>query len=139
MSSGFFEMLSCPVSFSFAILLARLAIGLSLLPYGLKKYENLKKFNNEHQPPDIFQVGPLTARQGFISVMLIESLVPCFLILGLFTRLAVIPCIVNMAVAFKTTYKTKSLEAPSLPFLLMMIVFLITGAGEYSLDYLFSL
>ena len=57
--------------------------------------------------------------------------------LGLATRLAAIPLIINMAVAFfivhaQDPFQTKEL---ALVFLLIFITLLITGSGKYSLDH----
>lgn len=137
MGDGFFGLMSYPVSYAWALLLSRFAIALALCPWGLKKWSNYRKFNAKNEPPKIFAVGPLSARVGFTCVMLIELLTPVFLVLGFFTRLAVIPGIFAMGVAVRET-KGPYFTAPAMPFLLMLIVFLIIGPGEYSLDYLFS-
>lgn len=138
MGDGFFGLMSCAIPYDWALFLSRLAISLSLFPWGLKKHSVYKTFEGDKKPPEIFAVGPLSARAGFYSVMLIELLVPVCLVLGFLTRLAVIPGICAMGVAVKET-KGPYFTAPAMPIFLMLIVFLITGPGVFSLDYLFSL
>lgn len=136
MVSGFFGLMCFPLSYDWALLLVRLAVGLPLLCWGLKKISNLKKFTSgKDEPPKIFAVGPLSAKAGFICSMLVETGTALCLIFGFCTRLVVIACIFNMAVAFKVT-KGPYLTSPAAIYLLMMIVFLIIGGGQYSLDYL---
>lgn len=134
MINGFFDLMCFPISYDWALLLARVAVGLSLLTWGLKKISNLKDFMGKNEPPKIFKVWFLSAKAGFICSLCTETGTAICLLLGFCTRLAVIPCIVNMAVAFKAT-KGPYLTSPALIYLLMMIVFLITGGGQYSLDY----
>lgn len=138
MSGGFFGLMVDPVSYGWAALLVRLAVGLALLPYGLKKFSHLKDFSAKKQPPEIFKLGPLSAKAGFISVMLIETFVPICLILGFCTRLAVLPCIFSMSVAFKAT-KGEFYTAPSSVYLLALVAIFFIGSGHFSCDYLLML
>ena len=60
-----------------------------------------------------------------------------FLITGLMVRLAVIPMIISMAVAFFDVHDAMFPEGElTLIYLIMFIVLYFTGAGRYSLDYL---
>ena len=60
-----------------------------------------------------------------------------FLITGLMVRLAVIPMIISMAVAFFDVHDAMFPEGElALIYLIMFIVLYFTGAGRYSLDYL---
>lgn len=138
MSGGFFGLMVDPVSYNWAALLVRLAVGLALLPYGLKKFSHLKDFSSKKEPPEIFKLGPLSAKAGFVCVMLIETFVPICLILGFLTRLAVLPCIFSMAIAFKAT-KGEFYTSPSSIYLLSLIAIFIIGSGGYSCDYLLML
>lgn len=129
---GFFGLMTVPISYDWAALLVRAAVGAALLPYGLKKFfgrENAAKF------PAVLFFSPAA---GFYSVMVIETLVPVCLLLGLFTRLAVVPAICSFAVAVKVT-KESYFTSPASLYLLMMIVILCIGAGDISLDYLLRL
>lgn len=134
MIGGFFGLMAYPISFDWASLLVRLATGIALLPYGLKKIAHFKTLG-KNAPEKIFAVGPLSARAGFIWVMLIETIVPICLILGFCTRLAVIPCLVSMSVAFRET-RGEYGTAPSSIYVLLMIALFFIGSGQISLDYL---
>lgn len=60
-----------------------------------------------------------------------------FLITGLLVRLAAIPMIVSMAVAFFDVHDAMFPEGElALIYLIMFLVLYFTGAGRYSLDYL---
>lgn len=135
MIGGFFGLMTFPISYDWASLMIRLAAGAALLPYGLKKISDLKKFSPKNQPADIFKVWFFTAREGFIATMLIETVVPICLLAGFLTRLAVIPCIFSMAIAFQVT-KGPYLTSPASIYLLLMIALFFIGSGQYSLDYL---
>lgn len=124
-----------PISYDWAILLVRIAAGLSLLTWGLKKISNLKNFRGKNEPPKIFKVWFLSAKAGFIASMCVETGTAICLLAGFCTRLVVLACIVNMAVAFRVT-KGPFFTSPALIYLLMMIVFFFIGSGQYSLDYL---
>lgn len=136
--SGFFELMVCPVSYDWAALLVRVAVGAALLPWGIKKIANLKNFSSKHQPPAIFKLGPLSAMAGFVSVLLIETVVPICLLIGFCTRLAVLPCIFSMCIAFKAT-KGPYLTAPSSIYVTILIAIFFIGSGQYSVDYLLML
>jgi putative oxidoreductase len=61
-------------------------------------------------------------------------------VLGLFTRLAVIPIFIAMTVAFFVAHKNDAFFQKELPFvywLLCMVVFIL-GSGRYSADSLFQ-
>lgn len=124
---GFFGLMTAQIPYDWAALFVRLAVGMALFPFGLKKLfdrQDADKF------PKVLFFSP---RAGFYSVMVIELLVPVCLVLGLFTRLAVVPAICSFAVATKVT-SGPYLASPASLYLLMMIVILLVGAGDISLD-----
>lgn len=60
-----------------------------------------------------------------------------FLITGLLVRLAVIPMIIAMAVAFFDVHDAMFPEGElALIYLIMFVILYFTGPGRYSLDYL---
>lgn len=124
------QFFTAPVSYDQAALALRLVVGLSLLPYGIKKLSQIS------QPPKQFPTAlGFSPTQAFYMAMTIESLCSLCLIFGLFTRLAAIPGICNMAVAYKVNHQPHFI-APSTPYLLGFAAILIVGPGAYSLDYL---
>lgn len=118
------------LSANWSALLLRLACGLALLPYAINK---IKSFHTEKNFPT---VKPFTSRQAFLLAMCIETCASFCMIFGLFTRLACIPGICNMAVAYHINHQS-GFRAPSLSYLLMFIAILFVGPGAFSLDYLF--
>lgn len=137
MVSGFFGLMTCPISYDWASLLVRVAVGLCLLTWGLKKISNLGAFMKK-DPPDIFKVWFLSARAGFICSMCTETGVAICLLAGFCTRLAVIFGFFNFIIATKATLG-KYFTSPAALYLLMMIVIFFIGSGNYSLDYLIML
>lgn len=129
MISGFFGLMTFPISYDWAALLVRLGVGLALLPYGLKKFSD--RSGAAHFPKIRF----FSQKSGFYAVMIIELVVPVCLILGLFTRMIVVPAICSMAVATAVT-KGPYLTSPASIYFLMLIVIMCMGAGGFSLDYL---
>lgn len=130
--SGFFGLMTFPISYDWAALLARVATGAALLPYGIKKFvyrQDAGKF------PAVLFFSP---RAGFYTMMAIEIIVPVCLLLGLFTRLAAAPAIIAFAFAVKAS-RGPCFTSPALVFFLMMLAIFFIGAGEYSLDYLLRL
>lgn len=129
MIGGFFALMTTPISYDWAALIIRVAVGLALLPFGLKK------LFNRQDAPRFHKVLFFSPSAGYYSVMAIETLVPIFLLPGLFTRLAVVPAIFSFAVA---TWITKGpfLTSPASLYFLMMIAIFLIGAGNFSLDYL---
>lgn len=134
MIGGFFGLMTFPVSYDWAALFVRVAVGAALLPYGLKKISDLQTFRGGKEPPEIFKFWFLSARAGFKWVMVIETATPVCLLLGFFTRLMTIPCMFSMSIAFLAT-KGKYFTSPASVYLLMMFAIFCIGAGQYSLDY----
>lgn len=115
------------------LLVLRIGVAALMLTHGTPKL--LMLFGNEEIAfADPIGLGPTT------SLMLstfAEFVCSILILLGLGTRLAAIPLILNMAVAFfifhaQDTFKVKELAGF---YLLVFIVILITGAGKYALDY----
>lgn len=70
-------------------------------------------------------------------VVFAEVICSILILLGLGTRLAAIPLIINMSVAFfifhaQDPFKAKEL---ALIYLLIFVILLITGSGKYALDH----
>lgn len=128
MIGGFFDAMTAAISYDWAALLARVAVGLALLPFGISKCMDRSGADKFHK---VLFFSPAA---GFYSVMIIETLVPVFLILGLFTRLAVVPAIFSFAIATKVTIGKYGISPASLYFLMMIVIFCI-GSGSYSLDH----
>jgi putative oxidoreductase len=66
-----------------------------------------------------------------------EVICAVLLVLGLATRLAAIPLIINMAVAYFIVHAQDPFQVKELAlvFLLIFTILLITGSGKYALDH----
>lgn len=129
--TGFFSFMCAPVPYDWAALLVRLAVGFSLLTYGLKKFFHQEDAANF--PGVLFFPG----RVAFYLAMSIEIIVPCCLIAGFCTRLAALPAVVSMSIATRVS-RGPCFTSPALLYALMMVVVAIMGAGRFSLDFLLA-
>jgi len=122
-------------AFSFATLLLRVGFGiLLLLNFGLHKLTHYAEMQRQFGDP----VG-LGKNISLALVVFAEFFCAAFVILGLFTRLACIPIIITMAVAFFKVHKMSYGAAPgtgqmALVFLLTFLAILFTGPGKVSID-----
>ena len=105
-----------------------------MLTHGLKKLDLLLS-DDPVQFADPFGVGSVAT---LILVIFDEVVCSALLIIGLATRLVVLPLIVTMAVAVFMIHKTDGFERQELGsiYLLVYVFLLVTGSGKYSLDYL---
>lgn len=122
-------------AFSFAMLLLRVgAGGLMLANYGIKKLMNFSEMSAKFSDP--FGIGP-TASAALVTFA--EFFCAAFVIVGLFTRLAALPLVIAMSVAFFYAHKMNYTGGPgggqtALLFLICFVVILIAGPGKASLD-----
>ena len=112
-----------------ALLLLRIFVGIMMLTHGVAKIENFSALKANF--PD-----PVGLGAGFSLLLITCAEVGCSLlvIVGLVTRLAVIPLIVGMCVAAFLTFPGFTMAASELA--LLYLTLLIAGPGEYSLDEL---
>jgi putative oxidoreductase len=120
-------------AFSFSMLLLRLGAGLlMLINHGLDKIMHFA--DKAPRFADPFHIGSTTSLS---LVVFAEFFCAAFVILGLFTRLATIPLVIAMGVAFfianKYNFGTTGGEL-SLLFLACFTVIMIAGPGKISLD-----
>lgn len=118
------------------LLIVRLAISGFMFTHGWPKLAKLNA-GGEIQFADPFGVGP-TISLGL--VVFAEVLCPIFIIIGLGTRLAVIPLIINMLVAafYALANDPFSGKEKALLFLVVFIMLFVFGSGRYSVDHLVS-
>jgi putative oxidoreductase len=66
-----------------------------------------------------------------------DLVVPFLIILGLGTRLAVLPTIGVTAIGYFVVHRKDSLEVRDIPYMytLSLLLILALGAGKYSIDY----
>lgn len=118
----------------FALLFVRVAFGVMMLTHGLPKMEMLLSGNGSQFPP-IFGLSPeITLALAVFAEVICSVLV----IVGLGTRIAVIPLIITMAVAVFMVHAADPFAQKEMASLYLAIFtgLLFTGSGKYSLDYL---
>ena len=119
-----------------ALLVLRVSIALLMLSHGIPKMHTLFS-GGAIQFPDPIGVG---ATASLSLVVFAEVFCSALILIGLGTRLAVIPLIINMLVAVLVIHGQDGLEKmeAGLHYLLVYIVLLFTGSGRVSFDSLIS-
>lgn len=136
-SDFFFSSRSSASRVDYAGLVLRFIGGGSVLyAHGYGKFQKL--FSEE----TIMFVNPFGIGESatFTIVMIAEFICAALVIIGLFTRVATIPLIINMAFIFFVIHKTDDFATKELPFLYLSIwiaIFLL-GPGKHSLDRLIN-
>lgn len=120
-------------SISFALLLLRFAVGGLMIPHGYDKLVNFAKYSSQFADPFKIGMTPSLALTVFA-----ELFCAALIVLGLLTRLACIPAIINMAVALFIAHKGLLFGEGEHAALYMFgyIVLLFAGPGKYSMDRL---
>ena len=116
-----------------AILIIRVPAGLFLMQYGYEKFSKYSAWSVDF--PDPLGVGSPVSLALCISAELFAA---GFLALGLFTRFALVPLIINMTVVAFIIHANDPMREKehALTFLFIFIALLLTGPGKYSLDNL---
>lgn len=124
-------------AFTLATLLLRLGFGiLMLINHGWPKLTHYAEMQQKFGDP----IG-LGKPVSLALVVFAEFFCAAFVILGLFTRLACIPLIIAMGVAFFKVHKMMYSAGPgsgemALLFLIAFLVLFFTGPGKASVDKL---
>ncbi|WP_417366290.1 DoxX family protein [Flavobacterium beibuense] len=120
--------------YNFVLFLIRITIALFMLTHGLKKIDLLLS-DEPVQFADPFGIG---ATASLMLVVFAEVVCSALLIVGLATRLAVLPLIITMVVAVFMIHGSDGFERQELGsiYLMVYVLLLITGSGKYSLDHL---
>lgn len=120
--------------YNFVLFLIRITIALFMLTHGLKKIDLLLS-DEPVQFADPFGIG---ATASLILTVFAEVVCSALLIVGLATRLAVLPLIITMVVAVFMIHGSDGFERQELGsiYLMVYVLLLITGSGKYSLDHL---
>ena len=116
---------------SLMILFGRLSFGIALLSHGLTKVQAFDTLKDSFPDP----IGWGSA----ISVSLVifaEMFCSFAVILGFLQRLAIIPIIISMCIAFFITYNGCFVEGElALTYLFAFTMLLIGGPGRFSIDH----
>ncbi len=114
-----------------ATLIIRLLFGGLFAYYGLSKIQQYDAIAPNF--PDLIGIG---GKLSFILVIIAEFGGGILIVLGLFTRLAVIPILITMIVAYFLAHANDPFTAKQIAFVYMILcpaIFLL-GGGKYSLD-----
>lgn len=117
------------------LLFSRVLISYLLLAnHGFPKLQRL--FSGE--PIEFFTFFGLSPEFVITLPIFAEFICALFIILGLFTRFAAIPLMINMAVIVFYVHGADPISSKELPvlFLIFFIFIFFTGAGRFSLDNL---
>lgn len=122
-------------SVDIAIFLARVAIAALMLTHGISK---TALFNET--PVQFMDFMGLGAEMSLGLAIFAEMGCSVLILLGLGTRIAVIPLIVTMLVAVFIVHSGDPFakQEMGLHYLLVYIMLLLTGSGKYSLDRLIT-
>lgn len=122
--------------FDLSMLLFRIVISLQLMiAHGLKKIgagvAEAEKVPNPLQLPEIFNQYFAIAANLFFPVLVI---------VGLLTRLAVLPVLAVTLTGYFVVHWNDSLLEKDMPFMysVVFLLLLLIGPGKYSLDYLIN-
>jgi len=118
-----------------SLLLLRLAAGGFMLTHGFPKLKRLMA--GEMQFGDPLGLGP---EISLVLAVFAEFLCSILILLGLGTRLAVIPLIVTMAVAAFIAHGADPFGRKELAlfYLVSYVVLLLSGSGKFSVDRLIA-
>lgn len=117
---------------SFLILTLRIFFGIMLMVHGLGKMIHFQELSQTF--PDIMGFG---SYMSLMVTIFVEFCCSLFLIFGLLVRIAIIPMMITMAVAFFDVHDANFPEGElSFIYLILLLVLYITGPGKYSIDYL---
>jgi len=117
-----------------ALLLVRITVSCLIMTHGLQKLTMLLA-PDPVQFPDPIGIGVVPS---LVLAIFAEVVCSFLIIIGVATRLSCIPLIVTMFMAIFYVHAAEPLEAKELPvlYLLIFVVFFVTGAGKFSVDFL---
>ncbi len=122
-------------AFSAAMLFLRLGIGFLMMAHG---YDKLLRFSSIHNT--FLNFMGIGSTFSLTLVIFAEFFCSLFLVLGLFTRLSVIPLIITMCVALFQVHHGEVFGKGEIDtlFLTSYIVLLFLGPGRVSVDSMIS-
>lgn len=120
-----------PFSIDLGLLILRLFAGGAMMTHGYPKFQKI--LNGNFQFGDPLGIGP---EVSLILTVFAELFCSVLLVLGLTTRLALIPLIITMAVAFFIVHGADDFSTKELGFLYLGIYvsLFFTGPGKFSAD-----
>ncbi|ALM47969.1 DoxX family protein [Flavobacterium psychrophilum] len=116
-----------------AMLVFRILLALELFRvHGIKKFR-VENGQKEHVPNPLHLPEKLNGLVATFS----DTVVPFLIMLGIGTRLVVLPTIGVTAIGYFVVHRKDSLEVRDVPYMytLSLLLILALGAGTYSLDH----
>ncbi|WP_069129956.1 DoxX family protein [Rhodohalobacter halophilus] len=119
------------VSPDIAILILRIGAAALIMTHGIPKL--LRVLDGDFSFGDPIGIG---STASLLLVTFAEAICAVFVLIGAFTRVALIPLIINMAVVVFVAHADDPFSRKELGlfFLISFIVLFFTGAGKYSVD-----
>lgn len=115
---------------SLALLIGRVVFGLTFASHGLQKLQGFNAMADKF--PDPLGLG---SELSLILVIFGELICGSAFVLGFLTRLALLPMIFSMMVAFFVAHGGVVSEGElAFVYLFIFVTYLLTGAGKYSVD-----
>jgi len=120
-----------PIAMNLSILVLRLVFGISMITHGWPKFQ--KAISGNFKFGDPIGLGP---EISLILAVFAEFICSILVIIGLGTRMATIPLMTTMSVAFFIVHGDDGFgsKEKSLLFLGAFLVLFLSGPGKYSID-----
>ena len=115
------------------LLIVRISVATLMITHGYPKLTKLISGGDIHFA-DPIGLGETTS---FVLVVFAEFLCSVLIGIGLLTRLATIPLIINMSVIIFIVFGSDPIgkKESGILYLLIYLILLVAGSGKFSLDY----
>lgn len=132
-----------PINLSLGILLVRIIIGVLMAFYGYHKLINFETMAaSDFWAKEVSFLG-MSGKAPLALTIFAEFFCSLLLIIGLFTRLALIPLLICMGYIFACVYKFEVFYTgdngtetnKAFVYFIIYLSIYLTGPGNYSLDY----
>lgn len=132
--SRFFLVTAHSRTVDLGLLILRVGISLLMIPHGWGKLEQLRT-----NPDDFYNFLGLGSELSLLLTVIAEFFCSILLILGIGTRLILIPLMIAMLVAVFMVLVDRPFADKELALLYLVpyLTLFITGPGKHSLDFLF--
>lgn len=121
-----------PLNLNLGLLLLRLASGLLMMQYGWEKFSRYNEYVADFPDP----LGVSNAVSLGLTIFA-ELVCPTFIVLGLWTRLAIIPLVVQLVIVIVIVHHGDPLteREHALSFLVPYLTLFLAGPGRYTIDH----
>jgi putative oxidoreductase len=123
-----------PYFLDLSLLIVRVLIALTMLTHGTPK---LMKFT-ENSPLSFEDPLNIGVVPSLLLAVFAEFICSIFILIGLFTRVAVVPLMVTMLIAAFVVHKADGFAEQEKALIYLMVYFFlfVMGSGKYSIDRL---